>query len=254
MSLRDRFKQDHGLDVRIDRGSGTRGDPFVLDACGEADAALGQLHLLRCVGRGLGQLWRIVEWLPTELGSATEVIRVESVTFTETQIVTETRGVYFDTRAVDGSPRTRHPLQVWSGPGGVLTLPYELGWLHFDQSMDNAAAGEARFDQTVMFSGQGAKAAVYVYGPAAGDAVAEAEAEFERAAATAKAGGVEDPWGVFRVGPFAAKFLLTGPDMTVVALAVQGDHFVKVRLTHFDDRKMRELMRATLGALGDRMK
>ena len=253
MSLRALFKRDHGLDVCIDRGAGTRDDPFVLDACGEADAALGQLHLLRCVGRGLGQLWRIVEWLPTELGSATEVIRVDSVTFTETQIVTETRGVYFDTRAVDGSPRTRHPLHVWSGPDGALKLPYELGWLHFDQSMDNAAVGDGRFDQTVMFSGQGAKAGVYVYGPAAGGAVGQAAAEFERAVATAKRGDVEDPWGVFRVGPFAVKFLLSGSDMTVVALAVHGEHFVKVRLTHFDDRKMRELMRATLEALGNRL-
>jgi hypothetical protein len=188
------------------------------------EAALSQMRLLYGVGRGLGQFWRVVEWSPTELGSASEVVRIECVEFTETQIVTETRGVYFDTRAVDGTPRARHPVVAWSAPDGPLILPYELGWLHFDRVFDNAAgAAGSELDQTVMFGGPGAKASVYVYRRQDDGSQAAASAEFDRVVdSVMRVGDAEDPWGVFEVGPFSVKYLLSGPDMTVVALAVVG--------------------------------
>jgi hypothetical protein len=37
--------------------------------------------------------------------------------------------------------------------------------------------------------------------------------------------------------------------MTVVGVALHGPYFVKVRLTYFDDLKMRELMTASLQRL-----
>jgi hypothetical protein len=206
------------------------------------------MQLLRGISRGLGELWRIKEWKPCAVGSATEVIRIEALRFTQTQIEAETRGVYFDTRAVTGDPCLLHPLVAWRGPPGLPGLPYELGWLHFDQALNNTSSDGA-FDQTAFYSGAGAKASVYVYVRSVVDGEGSRDAELERASAALPAPGLEDPWPMIEIGPFALKFFLSGSDMTVVGVAVSGMYFVKVRLTCFDDPKMRELMMATLVAL-----
>ena len=48
------------------------------------------------------------------------------------------------------------------------------------------------------------------------------------------------------MGPFATKFLLSGRDLTVVAIAEYGPFFIKLRLTEFDDPKLRQIMAGTL--------
>ncbi|HOF42100.1 MAG TPA: hypothetical protein PLD73_18680 [Candidatus Hydrogenedentes bacterium] len=249
MNIRQLLKRDHGIDVRISAGIGRRDDPYVLDKCDVEEAALTMLQLLRGLGRGLDELWRIIEWTPSGVDATTEVIRIEVVRFTETEIETTTRGVYFDTSAVSGAPHTLHPLISWQGSSGVPALPFELGWLHFDQVFNNAAS-DGLFDQTILFSGAGAKASVYVYTRSSGNGGETRDAELERAAAVVLTAGLQDPWPVIEVGPFAVKCFLSRTDMTLVGVALCGPYFVKVRLTYFDDLKMREMMNASLMALG----
>lgn len=249
MNIRELLKRDHSIEVRISAGTGHRNDPYVVEKCSAEESALTQVQLLRGIARGLGELWRIKEWKPCDVGSATEVIRIEALRFTPTQIETETRGVYFDTRAVAGDPCSLHPLTSWRGPPGSLVLPYELGWLHFDEALNNAPSA-GTFDQTILYSGAGAKASVYVYVRSAADAGGARDAELKRASAILLSPELEDPWPVTEMGPFAMKFFLSGDDITAVGVAVSGLYFVKVRLTYFDDLKMRELMNSTLMALG----
>ncbi len=249
MNIRELLKRDHGIEVRVSAGTGRRDDPYVVEECGAEEAALTEAQLLRGIARGLGGLWRIIEWKPCDVGSATEVIRIDALRFTPTQIETTTRGVYFDTRAVAGTPYSLHPLTSWRGPPDSLILPYELGWLHFDEALNNAPAAET-FDQTILYSGAGAKASVHVYVRSAADAGGARDAELKRASAVLLNPELKDPWPVIEMGPFAMKFFLSGRDVTAVGVAVSGLYFVKVRLTHFDDLKMRELMSSTLKALG----
>lgn len=248
MNVRELLKRDHGIDVRISAGTGRRDDPYVVESCGAVEAALTQVRLLCGIARGLGELWRIIEWKPSDVGSATEVIRIEALRFTPTQIETTTRGVYFNTRVVVGTPHSLHPLTSWRGPPGSPILPYELGWLHFDETISNAPSADT-FDQTILYSGAGAKASVYVYVRSAADAGTRDE-ELKLASAMLLNADLEDPWPVIEMGPFAMKFFLSGSDVTAVGVAVSGLYFVKVRLTYFDDPKMRELMNSTLKALG----
>lgn len=249
MNIRELLKQDYGIDVWISAGTGRRDDPYVIENCGAQEAALTQLQLLRGIARGLCELWHIIEWKPCDVGSATEVIRIDALRFTPTEIETTTRAVYFDTRVVAGTPYSLHPLISWQGPPGSPILPYELGWLHFDEIFNNAHSAKT-LDQTILYSGTGAKASVYVYVRSAADAGETRNTELQRASAMLLNPELKDPWPVIEMGPFAMKFFLSGSDVTAVGIAVSGPYFVKVRLTYFDDLKMRELMNSTLKALG----
>lgn len=251
MNVRELLKRDHGIEVRISGGTGRRHDPYVVENCSVEEAALTQVQLLRGIACGLNVLWRIKEWSPCDICSATEVIVVETLWFTPTQVETEILGVYFDTRAVAGDPCSMHPLISWQGPPGSPILPYELGWLHFNKALNDSPT-TGTFDHTVVYGGPGAKASIYVYARSAGDAGGVRDAELERCASAAISlnPDLDDPWPVIEMGPFAMKVFLSGGDITVVGLAVSGMYFVKVRLTYFDNSKMRELMTSTLMVLG----
>ncbi|WP_237068009.1 hypothetical protein [Microbulbifer guangxiensis] len=223
-----------------------------MEHCNADESALTQVYLLRGIAKGLGELWCIRDWNFCQSGLATEVVVIDALRFTPTQIETFTRGVYFDTRSVVGNPCMLHPLISWRGPVDIPFLPYELGWLHFDKVLDNTSC-VGGFDQTILYSGFGAKASIYIY--LRSDVAAEAEAGAARAAELKRASEVlmcadlKDPWPVVEKGPFAIKFYIDGSDITTLGVAVRGRYFVKVRLTYFDDPKMRELMNSTLNAL-----
>jgi hypothetical protein len=57
---------------------------------------------------------------------------------------------------------------------------------------------------------------------------------------------VEAPWPIHIVEPFALQALLSGEKMTIAGVAVLGRVFLNLRLTFFDDLKMRELMHETV--------
>lgn len=250
MNIRELLKRDHGIDIQISRGIGRRHDPYVVDQCSAADCALTQVRLLRGLGRGLGELWRIIEWKGCDFGSATEIIYIEAIRFTPEQIETVTRSIYFDTRAVTGTPHSLHPLTSWRGPPGSPRLPYEMGWLHFDKVVNGDSSSET-FDQTILYSGVSAKASIYVYERPVGGDGATRDAELERVSAIILNPKLEDPWPKVEMGPFAMKFFLSDSNMTAVGVAVSGQYFIKARLTYLDDLKMRGMMNFTLKALGD---
>jgi len=248
--IRELFKRDHGIDIKVSTGNGTSDDPYVVDNCSDVAAALTQVKLLRGITRVLSELWHIVEWKPCDIGSATEVIRYNAIRFTQTQIETTTHTAYFDTRAVVGAPYLLHPLTAWRGPPGSPILPYELGWLHFDKAINNSPSAE-KFDQTVLYSGAGARAGVNITVRTDDNVKGVHHAELKNVVAMMRQLNpkIDETWPVFELGPFAMKFLLSGSEMTAVGVAVSGTYLVKVRLTFFDDLKMRELMNWTLSAL-----
>jgi hypothetical protein len=249
MNVKQLLNRDFGIEVRISAGTGRSEDPYVLEKCRAEEAALTQVQLLRGIGNGLGELWRIIEWAPLDrLDTVTEVIRIEAVRFTQEKIETSRRRIFFDIRAVSGHPNALHPLICWRGPMDAPHLPYELGWLHFDKVINNAS-GKGPLDQTICYSGTGAKASVYVYARPPGEANAIRDAELERAAMIVSNPELKDPWPVIEAGPFAMNFFISGDDITAVGVAVSGQYFIKYRLTYFDDPIMRELMSATINAL-----
>src|SRR5262245_27599504 len=110
MNLRDGLKADFGIDVLLERGIGLRDDPFVIEQCSSAEATRTQLNLLRGLGLGRRELWRLFLAEPApEVGPAIQRLRINAVLITQEQVITQTRAYYFDVSRVDGTPDAGGP-------------------------------------------------------------------------------------------------------------------------------------------------
>jgi hypothetical protein len=184
--------------------------------------------------------------------TAVQRLRIETVLFTQDQIINETRSYYFDVSRVDGVPDAGTPFIEWTDPRTTFSAIYQIGWLHFDRAIDNAQSKDV-LDTSLQYSSINAKAGIYVY-----DAFDQSLRELPPAERRAKElhavcaqvrefnPNAEAPWPVSTVEPFALQAFLSGEDMTIAGIAVLGRVFLKLRLTFIDDWKMRELMSVTV--------
>lgn len=250
MNIREMLLRDFGIKVLISGGNGVRDDAYVLEACSAEEAALTQWSFLRGLGFGRNTHWKFSEWRRCDTGSATEVVRIEEIHFGQTEVNSSRIAFYFDTRAVNGSPCTSHPLVAWRGPSGTPVLPRDLGWLHFDQTVTNANSPND-FDQTIQYSAPGAKAGVSVYTSSRTEDVDARIDELKLTLAVMQRTlpDLQEPWPAFEAGPFIVKPLRTAGNVTMAGVAVSGPYFIKVRLTFAEDPEMIEMMNETLREL-----
>jgi hypothetical protein len=252
MNIKEMLAADFGIEVKIASGSGLRAHPYVIEACSAAEAVRTQLNLLRGLGRGRRELWRLLS-VETPVGenAGLQAVRIEAVRFPDEEIVTEKRALYFDITAVEGVPDAAAPVVDWSDIRSAFAAVSQVGWLHFDWAIDNAA-GRNALDTSLFYSGAGAKATIYVYDPDPSYAgLSPTEVRTRELTAVCSEvqlynPGAEMPWPTLISGPFALQHFLIGDDLSVVGIALLGPHLLKLRLTYFDDLKMRELMNATL--------
>jgi hypothetical protein len=105
----------------------------------------------------------------------------------DTDVITEHRSLYFDVSALNGRgvghrtiPVVRLPLQK------RMNLPWQIGWFHFDELIDNSAA-DPGLGVSVGYSSPRAKMTIYVYDKGVGDLIqtypdsSAAKAEYEQA-------------------------------------------------------------------------
>ena len=249
MLFKDRLKADFDYDVRIASGAGSRADPFVVEPCTAAEASLTQYKVLQGLGRGRREIWRLAD-TGAENGahSTYQGIGIEAVEYTDTEIITERRRIFFDIAAVEGRPEPLATAVAWRSPQLKFDAPFHLEWLHLDSINNNAAAGEP-LDVSLFYSGIGAKATLHVY---QGRAPANLDPELLRNEELVVASEqleahqpkAKDPWGIQHAGSLALRYYILKNDLTAVAVARKDYCFVKLRLTFFDDLKMRELMTA----------
>ncbi len=251
MHIKAALKADFNIDVRIADGSGRKADPFVIEPSTAAQASRTQLDLLRGLGKGRGELWRLLE-IETHQDGKTQSLNIEAVLLTDTEVITERRALFFDVSAVASPPDARPDVSEWRDPRTVLTAPFQVGWLHFDKAVDNKP-GNGTLDASLFYSSAHAKATLYVYGPNASGPTMPLSSEI-RARELARVSeevrqlnpSAETPWPIALHGPFALQHFLIGKDLSVAGIAVLGPHIVKLRLTYLDDLKMRELMSFTV--------
>jgi hypothetical protein len=255
VNLRQSLKNDFGIEVFVEGGRGLRDDPFVIERCSAADATRTQLDLLRGLERGRGELWRLLRAEPAlDVAPTIQRLQIESVLFTQDKIITETRAHYFDVGKVDGVPNASAPLVEWSDPRTTFAAIYQIGWLHFDRAINNSQSKDA-IDTTLQYSSIGAKAGIYIYDydrsmqelPLAERRAKELRTACDQVLAIHP--NAQAPWPIGMVEPFAIQTFLSGEHMSVAAVAVLGRHFLKLRLTFMDERKMRELMNETFHEL-----
>jgi hypothetical protein len=247
-NLREALKNDFGIDVLIKCGHGLRDDPFVIEPCSAADATRTQLNLLRGLGRGRRELWRLLQAETVrDIGPAMQRLQIEAVSFTPQEVSTEVRGYYFDVSEVNGVPDAGTPLIEWTDPRTSFSAVSQIGWLHFDRSIDNS--GDERLDTSLQYSAIGAKATIYVYGSVGHPATEWRAKELHSVCSEVRSmhAHAEMPWPVRLAEPFALQYFLINENLSVAGIAVVGRHFLKFRLTYNDDPKMRELMNETIG-------
>ena len=248
--LRGRLKRDFGLDLPIGSGSGTsRDDPIVILTSDPRVAALTQMLVLRCIGTALERLWRVKAktLLEGEWGNI-EQIKIETKELTATEIITQRINHYFDVSAsvagrVSAASGRPQDLEVagYSDPVSGIAFPYEIGWMHFDNTIVNEEANPG-LGQTILYTALNSKASVYVY-DRGGRAPARFEPdfltpEFSVAASdvlkfTSNARSAGD--GKLTASGSGISYLRQDfrmdADHSVLALTVARGRFVKVRAT-----------------------
>ena len=201
-------------------------------------------------------MWRLLKCEPAEeVAPSLQRLRIEAISFTQSDVITETRGYYFDVSRVDGMPDAGTPLIEWADPRTTFSAVSQIGWLHFDKAIDNSQDRNV-LDTSLLYSGLGAKATIYVYGSVVRSAQ---EFKFEECRSNelqsacdkvlALHPNAEKPWPVLLLEPFVLQHFLIGQDVSVAGIAVLGPHYLKLRLTYFDELKMRGLMSDTVREL-----
>lgn len=163
--LHDLLLRDWGTELPISGGYGqSREDPIVVTTPDAEKTALTQVLVLRGLGRGRGVFWRtITRALLGEQWPGIEQFKIETIELTDKQIVTQTEYYYFDVSSMIAAHRRWQalPFIVHDDISG-LTFPYEIGWLHFDNS-DNNEAHSPGMGHGLHYKAPGIICSLYVY-------------------------------------------------------------------------------------------
>jgi hypothetical protein len=137
IGLHDLLLRDWGTELPIRGGyGGSREDPIIITTSDAESVALTRVVALRGLGRGRGIFWRTLNHaLLGDKWPGIEQFKIETVKLTDTQIVTQTENYYFDVSAMVAAHRRWQlpPVIVHRDVSGLI-FPFEMGWLHFDNS------------------------------------------------------------------------------------------------------------------------
>ncbi len=246
LPLQDLLLRDWGTELPIRGGYGqSREDPIVITTPDTERTALTQALVLRGLGKGRGVFWRTIARAPLgDQWPGIEQLKIETIELTDTQIVTQTENYYFDVSSVIAAH------QKWLAPPIIvhhhvsgLAFPFEIGWLHFDNS-ENNEPDTPGLGITLHYKAPGIICSLYVYDrgrPYIPHDVTDdiIRAEFERAAseiATARVDFAECPTQATSQRDYFAKFYRVGDDgrkASLLLLTTSRGQFVKARMTWF---------------------
>lgn len=253
VSIRELLKRDFGLDLHISGGLGQRSDdPIVILDTTPLSASLTQMQVLRGIGKGRGVLWRTLARTPfQDASTAIEQVKIETKEITNTEVISQVENYYFDVSASAQRGKSL-PLAETASRGCGRNLPYELGWLHYDGSIDNERQNPG-LGHSIEYGAPGTKATIYVYDHALTNIPSSIEAgvvvrEFENAQGDLLK---VHPTAVSVAPAFSSKTLHIRPykvdgNVSLVGLGVCRGKFVKVRLTHVDDPILHDVAKAFL--------
>lgn len=137
--LKDIINSATGLELPISGGSGMApDDPVIIETADPQAAARVQLEVVHVLSMKLGLYWNTVSKESVQgLFGPVEKLDYEVRRVEGEQVIGETRSMYFDlTKAVP--PGEKSPVaMIWLGERVGLSLPYELGWVHYTGMIDN---------------------------------------------------------------------------------------------------------------------
>jgi len=245
ITLHDLLLRDWGTELPIRGGYGQAcEDPIVVTTPDAESTALTQVLVLRGLGRGRGIFWRTVTHaLLGDQWPGIERFKIETIELTDKEIVTQTENYYFDVSLmIAGHQRWQAlPVIVHHDVSG-LTFPYEIGWLHFDNS-ENHEAQTPGLGHSLHYKAPGIVCSLYVYDrghTGIPDDVTDdvIQKEFESAnseIANARPNLAAWPDQALRQDCLASFYRVgdEGREVSLLLLTTSRGRFIKVRMTWF---------------------
>ncbi len=250
MNLKSMLHRDFGLDLMITGGFGQSPDaPIVVTAKSYEDAALTEVLVLRGIGKGRGILWRILEkTIQKQENSWLEKVKIETKQVTEEEVITQRENYYF-TVSMPSSRYKFLPMVVDIETSMTeFSLPYEIGWLHFDKLINNEPQNPG-LGQTIAYGAPGIKATVYVYdkglsnipkgvdSPIVRNEFKEAVIDMVKLNSELELMGLSEESDTIILQNVAQ-----GGDQGFVAMMTHQGLFVKLRITHVRDPLLTKLV------------
>jgi len=244
--IKEMLYRDFGYELNIGGGSGqSKLDPMTVNASTPEQASNSELLVLRGLVRGRGIFWHLLESNVIEVDGRHLVQRkIETKEFTKNQIITQTENYYFERSKAPIYSGQRLPIDIAHTDENIgLSFPSEIGWLHFEEIVDYEIR-QPGLGYSLAYNAPGFKATVYVY-PIL-ERVPEHDAELKSAiddyVSLNGNDSVEHHWGgstdeyqsSFYFIPKGSRKELSG--VTVIKCV---NHFVKIRVTFYDDLEIR---------------
>lgn len=244
-SLHDLLLRDWGTELSISGGYGrSREDPIVVTTLDAEGTALTQRLTLRGLGRGRGIFWRtIAHALLGDQWPGIEQFKIETIELTEKQVVTQTENYYFDVSSMIAAHQRWQalPVIVHHDISG-LKFPYEIGWLHFDNSHDHELRTPG-LGHSLHYKAPGIVCSVHVYDRGRTDIADDVtddviQKEFE--SATSEIATVRPHFAAWAHQATRQDYLSSfyrvadeGHEVSLLLLTTSRGRFIKARMTWF---------------------
>lgn len=231
--------------------NGSRANPIALHSCSNEIATLTVLKTLRSWEKEHGNSIRFLDWEAADENEPDiHRVRFQRQRFTKTEIQTDRVSFYFDFSAVEGITIPSLSPTIWSY-GEAIAFPHDLGWLHFDNQVQNSQDSEP-LNVSLFYSCPEGNAAIYIYGSCVPDDMQAIVDEAEKALVAVQAvkQEAETPWPFDHYGSQYGRFLLIGNQISFLGISAKGGKFIKVRLTFNDeDKQHREMLGDCMSAI-----
>lgn len=239
LTIRNMIQRDFGIDIPLLSGCGTRTEPFQLSCADRQQYEFAQSQLINCISLGRRIYWRFHgKEIISQEGKVLQKFVIETIELTDTQKYTGTTAYYFDT-CERGAMLYQQQTVMMDTPRQGLTLPFEIGWLHF-RHFTNYEEKELGLGFSASYSAPKIEATVYIYDhglPQIPDDLnaAVVQQEFEKANADIAARLPEaEAWPDDTTDRQLMRLYKVDPDgykVTGVTLTTSNNHFIKVRIS-----------------------
>jgi len=239
MELKEMLFRDFGKELPISGGFGqSPKDPIQVTALEPVEAAMTQLTVARCIYDVNGWYWRVLGRTRVETSSGrVEKLSSEVIFLEGDEIITEKRNFYFDISKVNLFEDQQLPdCMIQLSYPAKLELPWQLGWFHFDEIIDNEKISPG-LGVSLAYSAPQAKLTVYAYDRGVSNSIAvnpdlAAKAEYLQAISDLELmnPGIQ-PVSEHEVSGARLKIYANGEILTAVLLAPFRKIFLKLRLT-----------------------
>ncbi len=162
--LREQIKKDFGLDLPISGGNANSlNDAMSIHSTDKTEVSWVEMHVLRVVLGIRKWHWRcIAKEIDLSAGHLIEKVVCETKYLSGDTVHIDKRNFYFKLDGLETKQKEIIQLPVIAVRGMGFSVPYQIGWLHYDNLINNEDKYPG-MGVTVAYSMPNAKATLYIY-------------------------------------------------------------------------------------------